>query len=67
MREIPWSDLTLLKRIGSGGFSTVFLATWRGEQVAVKKLLDHAAEAEEAASLYIYIYKYIYINYILAA
>lgn len=55
MREIPWSDLTLLKRIGSGGFSTVFLATWRGEQVAVKKLLDHAAETEEAASLYIYI------------
>ena len=48
MREIKWSDLNLLKRIGSGGFSTVWLATWHDEEVAVKKLLEHAVDETDA-------------------
>ncbi|XP_057829880.2 serine/threonine-protein kinase CTR1 [Cryptomeria japonica] len=38
--EIPWEDLILKERIGSGSFGTVHHADWRGSDVAVKILID---------------------------
>uniref|UniRef100_A0A0C9RXN7 non-specific serine/threonine protein kinase n=1 Tax=Wollemia nobilis TaxID=56998 RepID=A0A0C9RXN7_9CONI len=38
--EIPWEDLVLKERIGSGSFGTVHHADWHGSEVAVKILID---------------------------
>ncbi|GFY82708.1 protein kinase superfamily protein [Actinidia rufa] len=38
--DIPWSDLVLKERIGSGSFGTVHRADWHGSEVAVKILMD---------------------------
>ncbi|XP_052174456.1 serine/threonine-protein kinase CTR1 isoform X2 [Diospyros lotus] len=38
--DIPWSDLVLKERIGSGSFGTVHRADWHGSDVAVKILMD---------------------------
>ncbi|KAH9297612.1 hypothetical protein KI387_029294 [Taxus chinensis] len=38
--EIPWEDLVLKERIGSGSFGTVHHADWNGSDVAVKILID---------------------------
>ncbi|KAL7247900.1 hypothetical protein ACSBR2_002746 [Camellia fascicularis] len=38
--DIPWSDLVLKERIGSGSFGTVHRADWHGSDVAVKILVD---------------------------
>ncbi|KAL9642599.1 hypothetical protein ABK040_011164 [Willaertia magna] len=37
---IPIEELKITDRIGSGGESVIFLATWLGNKVAVKRLLD---------------------------
>mmetsp|Transcript_12227 Transcript_12227/g.21202 ORF Transcript_12227/g.21202 Transcript_12227/m.21202 type:complete len:353 (-) Transcript_12227:638-1696(-) len=38
--QVPFSELKLGKRIGSGGFADVFKADFRGRVVAVKHLVD---------------------------
>ncbi|CAB5181225.1 unnamed protein product [Rhizophagus irregularis] len=37
---IPYSRITNLKKIAEGGFSIIYKATWKGSDVAVKKLRD---------------------------
>ncbi|BAT85819.1 Serine/threonine-protein kinase [Vigna angularis] len=38
--DIPWTDLVLKGRIGSGSFGTVHQAEWNGSEVAVKILME---------------------------
>ncbi|XWS55956.1 hypothetical protein CRYUN_Cryun09bG0044400 [Craigia yunnanensis] len=44
--DIPWSDLVLRERIGSGSFGTVHRAEWNGSDVAVKILMEQDLHAE---------------------
>ncbi|KAI4300418.1 hypothetical protein L6164_033801 [Bauhinia variegata] len=44
--DIPWSDLVLKERIGSGSFGTVHRAEWNGSDVAVKILMEQDFLAE---------------------
>ncbi|KAI9086234.1 hypothetical protein K1719_028514 [Acacia pycnantha] len=44
--DIPWSDLVLKERIGSGSFGTVHRAEWNGSEVAVKILMEQDFHAE---------------------
>ncbi|XP_077241223.1 protein kinase superfamily protein [Tasmannia lanceolata] len=44
--DIPWSDLVLKERIGSGSFGTVHRADWHGSEVAVKILMEQDLHAE---------------------
>ncbi|PKC72256.1 kinase-like protein [Rhizophagus irregularis] len=37
---IPYSQFTNLKKIAEGGFSIIYKATWKGTNVAIKKLRD---------------------------
>ncbi|UZN99157.1 uncharacterized protein OCT59_000437 [Rhizophagus irregularis] len=37
---IPYSQIMNLKKIAEGGFSIIYKATWKGSDVAVKKLRD---------------------------
>jgi len=39
-REINYDELELEQKIGAGSFGEVFKATWRGAQVAVKRLIN---------------------------
>lgn len=43
---IPWSDLVLKEKIGSGSFGTVHRAEWNGSDVAVKILMEQDFHAE---------------------
>jgi serine/threonine protein kinase len=47
--EIEWAELELGPRIGSGGFAEVFAAEYRGNEVAVKRLLRRPGAAGEKA------------------
>ncbi|CAB5360027.1 unnamed protein product [Rhizophagus irregularis] len=40
IKWIPYSQVTNLKKIAEGGFSIIYKATWKGTDVAVKKLRD---------------------------
>ncbi|XP_061340309.1 serine/threonine-protein kinase CTR1-like isoform X1 [Gastrolobium bilobum] len=44
--DIPWSDLVLKERIGSGSFGTVHHAEWNGSEVAVKILMEQDFHGE---------------------
>ncbi|KAK7392561.1 hypothetical protein VNO78_21004 [Psophocarpus tetragonolobus] len=44
--DIPWSDLILREKIGSGSFGTVHRAEWNGSDVAVKILMEQDFHAE---------------------
>ncbi|XP_057947739.1 serine/threonine-protein kinase CTR1 [Malania oleifera] len=44
--DIPWSDLVLKEKIGSGSFGTVHRADWHGSDVAVKILMEQDFHAE---------------------
>ncbi|WOG91140.1 hypothetical protein DCAR_0310388 [Daucus carota subsp. sativus] len=44
--DIPWSDLDLKEKIGSGSFGTVHRADWNGSDVAVKILMEQDFHAE---------------------
>ncbi|KAE8676507.1 Serine/threonine-protein kinase CTR1 [Hibiscus syriacus] len=44
--NIPWSDLVLKERIGSGSFGTVHRAEWNGSDVAVKILMEQDLHGE---------------------
>ncbi|KAG2403068.1 Serine/threonine-protein kinase [Vigna angularis] len=44
--DIPWSDLVLREKIGSGSFGTVHRAEWNGSDVAVKILMEQDFHAE---------------------
>ncbi|XWS66737.1 hypothetical protein CRYUN_Cryun05aG0226400 [Craigia yunnanensis] len=44
--DIPWSDLVLRERIGSGSFGTVHRAEWNGSDVAVKILMEQDLHGE---------------------
>ncbi|KAK7345413.1 hypothetical protein VNO77_16017 [Canavalia gladiata] len=44
--DIPWSDLVLKEKIGSGSFGTVHRAEWNGSDVAVKILMEQDYHAE---------------------
>ncbi|XP_022767168.1 serine/threonine-protein kinase CTR1-like isoform X2 [Durio zibethinus] len=44
--DIPWSDLVLRERIGSGSFGIVHRAEWNGSDVAVKILMEQDLHAE---------------------
>ena len=38
--EVPIEEIEIGKKLGGGGFAVVFLARWRGKQVAAKVLVD---------------------------
>lgn len=38
--EVPIEEIEIGKKLGGGGFAVVFLAKWRGKQVAAKVLVD---------------------------
>ncbi|KAL2992698.1 hypothetical protein AAZX31_10G062200 [Glycine max] len=44
--DIPWCDLVLREKIGSGSFGTVHRAEWNGSDVAVKILMEQDFLAE---------------------
>ncbi|KAJ1419498.1 Serine-threonine/tyrosine-protein kinase, catalytic domain [Sesbania bispinosa] len=44
--NIPWSDLVLKEKIGSGSFGTVHRAEWNGSDVAVKILMEQDFHVE---------------------
>ncbi|KAJ6900767.1 hypothetical protein NC652_026769 [Populus alba x Populus x berolinensis] len=44
--DVPWSELLLKKKIGSGSFGTVYHADWRGSDVAVKILEEQEFHTE---------------------
>ncbi|KAI4341950.1 hypothetical protein MLD38_026618 [Melastoma candidum] len=44
--RIPWSDLVLKEKIGSGSFGTVHRADWHGSDVAVKILMEQEFHGE---------------------
>ncbi|XP_057422709.1 serine/threonine-protein kinase CTR1-like isoform X2 [Lotus japonicus] len=44
--DIPWCDLVLKEKIGSGSFGTVHRAEWNGSDVAVKILMEQDFHAE---------------------
>ncbi|XP_020211478.1 serine/threonine-protein kinase CTR1 isoform X1 [Cajanus cajan] len=44
--DIPWTDLVLKGRIGSGSFGTVHHAEWNGSEVAVKILMEQDFKGE---------------------
>ncbi|TYI97678.1 hypothetical protein E1A91_D01G159800v1 [Gossypium mustelinum] len=44
--DIPWGDLVLRERIGSGSFGTVHRAEWNGSDVAVKILMEQDLHGE---------------------
>ncbi|KAG5043856.1 hypothetical protein AAZX31_03G171400 [Glycine max] len=44
--DIPWTDLDLKGRIGSGSFGTVHHAEWNGSEVAVKILMEQDFKGE---------------------
>ncbi|CAL0326762.1 unnamed protein product [Lupinus luteus] len=46
--DIPWGDLVLKERIGSGSFGTVHRAEWNGSEVAVKILMEQDFYAERS-------------------
>ncbi|KAK7244969.1 hypothetical protein RIF29_39798 [Crotalaria pallida] len=46
--DIPWSDLVLKERIGSGSFGTVHRAEWNDSEVAVKILMEQDFYAERS-------------------
>ena len=43
--SIPWSELRILRKLGSGAFGEVLLAEWSGVEVAVKSFRDPTPEA----------------------
>ncbi|KAG6680341.1 hypothetical protein I3842_13G036600 [Carya illinoinensis] len=43
---IPWSELVLKEKIGKGSFGTVYYASWRSSDVAVKILIEQDFHAE---------------------
>ncbi|GER45391.1 CTR1-like protein kinase [Striga asiatica] len=45
--KIPWCDLALKEKIGSGSFGTVHRAEWNGCDVAVKILMEQDFHAEQ--------------------
>ncbi|KAE9585414.1 putative protein kinase TKL-CTR1-DRK-2 family [Lupinus albus] len=46
--DIPWGDLVLKEKIGSGSFGTVHRAEWNGSEVAVKILMEQDFYAERS-------------------
>ncbi|XP_027350210.1 serine/threonine-protein kinase CTR1-like isoform X2 [Abrus precatorius] len=44
--DIPWTDLVLKEKIGSGSFGTVHHAEWNGSEVAVKILMEQDFKTE---------------------
>lgn len=49
---IPWGEITVGRQLGAGGFGVVFAATWRHDDVAVKKIRPEliASQGEAARS-----------------
>ena len=44
VKRIPIKEIIEGEKLGSGGFGIVFKAMWRGEEVAVKKLMNEAED-----------------------
>jgi serine/threonine protein kinase len=49
-RTINVAEIQLLQRIGKGSFAEVFRASWRGSEIAVKKLPARAVDEEARAA-----------------
>ena len=44
--QVPFSELSVLRKIGEGGFGEVILAEWRGIEVVLKKLKSSSVPVE---------------------
>lgn len=48
--NIPFQELTTVKRLGGGAFGEVFQCSWRGITVAVKKIKDGVINEKEVTN-----------------
>jgi serine/threonine protein kinase len=44
--EIDWNEVTILDKLGEGHFGSVLKAKWRGQEVAVKRLVTQNLSKE---------------------
>ncbi|KAL1528716.1 hypothetical protein AB1Y20_010049 [Prymnesium parvum] len=47
--EVDWADVTVIEKIGMGGFGEIFKCRWRGSMVAAKRMRGNSAKPNSDA------------------